>query len=102
MSKAPKEIWCSSGLYPEYDNEWLDGEWHSYAHPDDVKYVRADHIEELVQEAVKEALEKAAKYCTAQLRNTEMLLSSPPQSAAAWYARTAILALAERGGKDND
>jgi hypothetical protein len=47
MSKAPKEIWCSTGLYYEYKTDWSEGEW--YARPDFscVKYVRADRIEEL-------------------------------------------------------
>ena len=71
----------------------------------DQQQAAAELIEELKVKkikAVKKALIKAADCCTAQLRNTEMLLSSPPQSAAAWDARIAILALAERGGKDND
>lgn len=35
----------------------------------------------------------AADACSDQLRNTAMLMSNPPQSSAAQYARAAILAL---------
>ena len=49
MGEAPKEIWCSTGLYYEYKTDWSEGEWS--ARPDssdvNVKYVRADRIEEL-------------------------------------------------------
>ena len=47
MSKPPKEIWCSTGLYYEYKTDWSEGEWS--ARPDfaAIKYVRADRIKEL-------------------------------------------------------
>lgn len=46
MSKTPKEIWCRSGLYYEYVDDWSEGSW-SPTNDGGVKYVRADRIEEL-------------------------------------------------------
>jgi hypothetical protein len=53
MSEAPKEIWCSTGLYYEYKKDWSEGEWS--ARPDfaAIKYVRADRIEELEAKLAK-------------------------------------------------
>jgi len=45
------------------------------------------------------ALEAAAECCTAELRNTNTLLSNPPQSAAALDARDAIRALMKKEGE---
>ena len=46
MSKTPKEIWCSSGLYYDYVTDWSEGSW-CRNNDGGVKYVRADRIEEL-------------------------------------------------------
>ena len=48
---------------------------------------------DLVEAAIKRALEGAAKCCDTELRNTAMLLSDPPQSSAAWNAANCIRAL---------
>jgi hypothetical protein len=53
MSEAPKEIWCSTGLYYEYKTDWSEGEWHARPDFSCVKYVRADRIEEL-ESSIKE------------------------------------------------
>ena len=59
------------------------------AKQDDLIKERSDEV----RAAVVAALTEAAECCTAQLRNTAMLMSNPPQSSAAWDARNAILAL---------
>ena len=59
MSKTPKEIWCSSGLYYDYVTDWSNGSW-CRDNDGGVKYVRADHIEELKAKLAK-ALEWAEK-----------------------------------------
>jgi len=46
------------------------------------------------------ALEAAAECCTAEKRNTNILLSNPPKSAAALNARDAIHALMRKEGND--
>lgn len=63
MSEAPKEIWCSTGLYYEYKTDWSEGEWsvgqNGFA---EVKYVRADlvYTRADVETAVLQALHGAA------------------------------------------
>ena len=47
MIEAPKEIWCSTGLYYEYKTDWSEGEWSVRPDLSHIKYVRADRIEEL-------------------------------------------------------
>lgn len=47
MSKPPKEIWCSTGLYYEYKKDWSEGEWSAGPDFAAIKYVRADLFEEL-------------------------------------------------------
>jgi len=61
MCKAPKEIWCSTGLYYEYKTDWSEGEWHARPDFSCVKYVRADRIEELEDKLAK-AMEHVADY----------------------------------------
>jgi hypothetical protein len=64
MSEAPKEIWCSTGLYYEYKKDWSEGEWS--ARPDfaAIKYVRADRIEELERNilATERRLKRLARW----------------------------------------
>jgi len=68
MSKAPKEIWCSTGLYYEYKTDWSEGEWHARPDFSCVKYVRADCIEELEAKLAKvvEDLTELVKDCEAE------------------------------------
>jgi hypothetical protein len=64
--------------------------WEGRAETAEAKLAQQD---DLVQAAVAAKLREAAECCTAQLWNTAMLMSNPPQSSAAWDARNAILAL---------
>lgn len=52
MSEAPKEIWCDTGLYWDYKDDWSEGSWRNH---DDggIKYIRADRIEELEAKLAK-------------------------------------------------
>lgn len=50
MIEAPKEIWCSTGLYYEYKTDWSEGEWSVRPDLSHIKYVRADRIENLTVE----------------------------------------------------
>jgi peptidoglycan hydrolase CwlO-like protein len=45
------------------------------------------------QEAAKAMRERAARRCRAYLKNTDILLSNPPQSSGVWQAYNAILAI---------
>jgi hypothetical protein len=47
MTDTPKEIWCSTGLYWDYKDDWSEGSWRDNDNCAGVKYVRADRIEEL-------------------------------------------------------
>ena len=47
MSETPNEIWCDTGLYYDYKTDWSEGSWRNNDNCGGVKYVRADHIEEL-------------------------------------------------------
>jgi len=64
MSKPPKEIWCSTGLYYEYKTDWSEGEWSVGPDFAAIKYVRFDHIEALERNisAAKKQLERLAKW----------------------------------------
>jgi hypothetical protein len=53
MIEAPKEIWCSTGLYYEYKTDWSEGEWSVRPDLSHIKYVRADRIEELEDKLAK-------------------------------------------------
>ena len=62
MSDAPKEIWCSAGLYYEYKlgrllsrqrKDWSEGAWSARPDLAAIKYVRADRIEELEAKLAK-------------------------------------------------
>ena len=53
MIEAPKEIWCSTGLYYEYKTDWSEGEWSVRPDLSHIKYVRADRIEELEAKQAK-------------------------------------------------
>jgi hypothetical protein len=90
MRKAPKEIWCSTGLYYQYKKDWSEGEWCD----DDnggVKYVRADRTEELETKLAKavEALTDIVKDCEAEY--------PPSHGAIKYFCRTT---LAELKGED--
>ena len=52
MSKTPKEIWCSSGLYYDYVTDWSEGSW-CRDNDGGVKYIRADRIKELEAKLAK-------------------------------------------------
>ena len=62
MSKTPKEIWCKSGLYYEYKDDWSEGSW-SPTNNGGVKYIQADRIEALEAQRKKtyEALLNATR-----------------------------------------
>jgi hypothetical protein len=64
MSKPPKEIWCSTGLYYEYKTDWSEGEWSVRPDLSHIKYVRADHIEELERNilAAERRLKRLARW----------------------------------------
>jgi hypothetical protein len=61
MSKTPTEIWCRSGLYYEYKQDWSEGSWQDNDNCGGEKYVRADRIEELEAKLARamEAIEAA-------------------------------------------
>jgi hypothetical protein len=64
MSEAPKEIWCSTGLYYEYKKDWSEGEWSTGPDFATIKYVRADRIEELERNilAAERLLKRLARW----------------------------------------
>ena len=71
MSEAPKEIWCSTGMYYQCKHgrmllrqrkEWLEGKWSAGPDLTAIKYVRADRIEELEAKLAK-AVELALVEC---------------------------------------
>ena len=53
MTDTPKEIWCSTGLYWDYKDDWSEGSWRDNDNCAGVKYVRADRIEELEAKLAK-------------------------------------------------
>ena len=62
MSKPPKEIWCSTGLYWDYKEDWSEGSWSAQPELSNVKYIRADlaYTRADVESAVLKALHSAA------------------------------------------
>lgn len=63
MTDRPREIWCDTGLYWDYVEDWSEGSWRDNDDSGGEKYVRADRIEELEAELeiALEALEKLAR-----------------------------------------
>ena len=47
MSDRPSEIWCKTGLYWNYVEDWSEGSWWDNGESGGEKYVRAARIEEL-------------------------------------------------------
>lgn len=39
---APDRIWCSTGMYYDYADDWTEGEWYADEQEDKVEYNRAD------------------------------------------------------------
>lgn len=65
MIEAPKEIWCETGLYYDFKEDWSEGSWRNYYDnygDANVKYIRADlaYTRADVESAVLKALHSAA------------------------------------------
>ena len=72
MSNRPAEIWCETGLYWDYKDDWSEGSWTARRKMTGEKYVRADRIEQLA--ATCEELEAKLAECEARLEKaTEAL-----------------------------
>ena len=91
MSRTPKEIWCRSGLYYEYVDDWSEGSW-SPTNDGGVKYVLADRIEELEAKLAK-SVELALEECPFRC--------GTPNYDNWWRNRRATLAEI-KGGKDGN
>lgn len=53
MTDRPREIWCDTGLYWDYVEDWSEGSWRDNDDSGGEKYVRADRIEELEAKLAK-------------------------------------------------
>jgi hypothetical protein len=53
MSDRPREIWCDTGLYWDYVEDWSEGSWRNNDDWDGEKYVRADYVAELEAKLTK-------------------------------------------------
>lgn len=60
MGDKPTEIWCKSGLYYDFKDDWSEGSW-SADNWGGEKYVRADLFEEL-EEKLAVAVEIAGLF----------------------------------------
>jgi len=91
VTEAPKEIWCSTGLYYQYKQDWSEGE----RCDDDnggVKYVRADRIEELhiLHREYEKLLRERIEELEADLRKMALdYLAAEGQATDAYQAQLA-------------
>ena len=53
MSDRPREIWCDTGLYWDYVEDWSEGSWRNHDDWGGEKYVRADYVAELEAKLAK-------------------------------------------------
>ena len=86
MSKTPKEIWCSSGLYYDYVTDWSEGSW-CRDNDGGVKYVRADRIKELEAKLAK------------ALGALVVINALAPESMVNGYSQSDLTELVSRMGK---
>jgi len=81
MSDKPKEIWCDTGLYYDYKEDWSEGSWRNNDNCGGVKYVRSDRIKELEAKLSKsEALLAKAVEALERIEDASRYFGSDPEA----------------------